>query len=249
MKNIFIPIIITLVYFLLTSCSADSDGNSDVDGQGGSMARFKIAGDYLYTVDNQTLTTYSIANPDQPAYMDKTQMDVGVETIFKDGNYLYIGSVLGMYIYDISISPGKPVLLSSYTHIVSCDPVVVRNDYAYVTLSAGGEPCWRGVNELQIVDVHDKKNPKQIYSYPMDGPKGLGYSDTLLFVCDNKLSMFSIADPKKVVPIETYPLTAYDVIVRDSILIVTAPDGLYQFTFDDGHFLLLSKVYIPFETK
>lgn len=249
MKKILIPFIIIATYFLITSCETDGRGESDVDGQGGSMARFKIAGDYLYTVDNANLSTYSISNPDVPSFQKQVQLQVGIETIFKSGNYLYIGTMGGMYIFDVTLDPSNPVFVSFYSHIVSCDPVVVSGNYAYVTLSSGGAPCWRGINEFQIVDVTNKAEPKQVFSLPMERPKGLGISDTLLFVCDTKLQMFSIAKPDMVVPITSYPLTAYDVIVRDDLLIVTAPDGLYQFTFADGKFELVSKIVIPFDTK
>ena len=41
-----------------------------------------------------------------------------------------------MYIYD-NQNPTKPVQIASYSHVLSCDPVVTDGDYAYDATMAG----------------------------------------------------------------------------------------------------------------
>ncbi len=53
---------------------------------------------------------------------------------------MFLGSTNGMYIYDIS-APDTPKYVSELQHVTSCDPVVVDDKYAYVTLR-GGNNLW-----------------------------------------------------------------------------------------------------------
>ena len=59
----------SLFLLLLVGCSKSSDsiGNSQSKiGQGGSMARFAILGDYLYTVDEYDLNVFAITETNNP---------------------------------------------------------------------------------------------------------------------------------------------------------------------------------------
>ncbi|MDR2894781.1 MAG: hypothetical protein LBU97_04905, partial [Alistipes sp.] len=80
-----------------------SDGGSESGGRGGSMARFTIAGDYLYTVNDYELTVVSLADPARPVDVQRIHLGMsGVETIFPMDSLLFIGSQGAMFIYDIS---------------------------------------------------------------------------------------------------------------------------------------------------
>lgn len=57
------------------SCSTENtaggpDGDAKGDGVGGSPARFSLAGDYLYTVDEQSLRIFDISNRDKPKFVN-----------------------------------------------------------------------------------------------------------------------------------------------------------------------------------
>ena len=88
----------------------------------------------------------------------------------------------GMYIYDIS-NPELPELVSEFQHGTACDPVVVDDTYAYVTLR-GGNLCGATESGLYIIDIQDLTQPELKVIYPMDEPYGLGVKDELLFICD-----------------------------------------------------------------
>ena len=77
-----------------------------------------------------------------------------------------------MQIFDNS-NPSEPIHLSTFAHARVCDPVVVNDDYAFVTLRSG-DRCSGFVNQLDVVDIKDLENPKLVKSYPMDNPHGLG---------------------------------------------------------------------------
>jgi hypothetical protein len=187
---------------LFVACAKDggnapvsSDGGGGGEGQGGSMARFTIVGDYLYTVNSKTLTVLSVADPAQPTNL--TDLDIGswdIETIYpmsRDGkNYLFIGSRSAMYIYDIT-NPEFPQQLPATGHFVSNDPVVAYGNAAFVTLSAivNSNGTTSGRDALQIYDisnitnarlmrtVNDVRRPRGL---AVDGPAGM------LFVCENR---------------------------------------------------------------
>jgi len=145
--NIFKQLIFLLtISALVFNCSESDSGNmsgSNSSGapgvsKAGSMAAFAVNGQYLYVLDNNQLLIFSIANPSQVAYTTVVNMPQGItaETLYPYGDYLFIGTMQGVLIYN-STNAAEPVFLSMYEHVVSCDPVVVNGQYAYVTLRTG----------------------------------------------------------------------------------------------------------------
>ncbi len=234
----------------LTGCEADKSGTVDPQsGKGGSMARFAITGNSLYIVDDQSLHSYDISAPDNPQKSGSKSLGIGIETIFPYQNNLFIGAQDGMYIFN-NADPSNPQLISKYQHVQSCDPVVVQDNYAYVTLR-GGSTCRNGAttnSSLDVVDLSDLANPKILHTQNMLTPYGLGVSGKLLFVCDGThgLKTFNIQNPQLPVFLsQNTSVDAYDVIVRNSrSLILIGKKGLYQFSFneDKGDLTLLSQI-------
>jgi len=208
-----------LPLFVLHSCSDDAgsfdsagsvnDAGGNITGTGGSLARFTIMGDKLYTVNNTDLKTFDLSDKNNPRYVSRVPIGIGIETIFPYNGHLFIGSQLGMYIYDASSNPESPVKISEYEHVFSCDPVVVQDNYAYVTLRSGFGPCGRNTSELQIIDISNYSNPFLTNQVFMDGPKGLGVDGNRLFVCDaNNLMFFDISSPVSPQYIRHYDIVA-----------------------------------------
>jgi hypothetical protein len=166
-------------------------------GQGGSMARFTITGNYLYTVDNEKLKVFSIADPANPIL--KRTIDAGfeIETIYPFKDNLFIGSTSVIHIFSID-DPENPQKLStaiSPTVMRRCDPVVAKDAVAYATLRTNG-PCGGFESKLVAFDITDIKAPVERFSWPVNEPYGLGYTDSILYVCDRSgLVMFNIKDP------------------------------------------------------
>jgi len=236
------------------SCSESSDGISPSSsdggsGKGGSMARFTIVGDYLYTVDEWNLKLFNISNLERPVFEKDISAGFGIETIFPYKGKLFLGSESGMYIYDISDAE-HPVKLARYEHIYACDPVVVDDYYAYVTLHSEGSWCGRNTNELQIVDITNPSNPWFVKSYDMINPLGLGIDSTTLFLCDEGLKVYDISDVYNLDLKHYFNITAYDVIPVDGLLMVVGSDGLYQYRYANDTIQFLSKIGItpPFKS-
>jgi len=208
-------------------------------GQGGSMARFTIASHYLYCIDNSDLNLVDITDNASPVIWTKQTIGFNIETIFPYGNKLFIGSRSGMYIYDNS-NPSNPTQLSVYTHVTSCDPVVVEGNYAYVTLRSG-TPCQGFTNALEVIDISNISTPVLVKQYQMFNPHGLGIDNGTLFVCDGDagLKVFDAADPNTITDhlLKHYGnVQAYDVIPVNStndVLIMIGSDGLYQYDYND----------------
>ncbi|MCH8332138.1 MAG: hypothetical protein IH946_12335, partial [Bacteroidetes bacterium] len=119
---------------------SSNSGGGETAGKGGSMAGFSLVDKYLYTIDNTSLHLINIEDPKNIHKENRVWIGVNIETLFPYGDRLFIGSQTGMHIYDNS-DPSNPIFISEYEHVQACDPVVVRGDYAYVTLSSGNE-CW-----------------------------------------------------------------------------------------------------------
>jgi len=213
--------------------STGNPGNSST-GVNGSMSRFSIYNDRLYSVINNYLNIFNL-NGVVPA-KEGTGFYIGrnVETIFSYKDNLFMGTPTGMLIYSVK-DPVKPVFQSSQTHVYGCDPVVVENDMAYVTVHSG-DLCGQRSNELFVVDVSDVKNPKQLVSYSMTNPKGLGIDHGKLFLCDDGLKVYNVTDPQKIMSnrIAHYTgMVGYDVIPQNNILMMIAGDGVYQYDYSD----------------
>ena len=217
-------------------------------GISGSTSRFTIANNFLYAIDGSNLTVVDINNPTQPQRKTDQPLLTWPETLFPSGHNLFVGSRAGMSIFDLA-SPDQPVLLSTYEHIYSCDPVVVHGDYAYVTLY-NGDICHMNTNELQVIDISDLKNPVLYTKYQMTNPHGLGIDQNLLFICDGSdgLKVFDATNADSIASrqLAHYPgINAQDIIPFENIAIVIGTDGLYQYDYSKlADVKLLSKINI-----
>ncbi|MBX3241589.1 MAG: hypothetical protein KIT80_11435 [Chitinophagaceae bacterium] len=215
-------------------------------GAGGSMARFSIVGDYLYTVTNSDLNIFSIQQAEHPAFNGREEIGMNIETIYPFKDRLFIGSFNGMYIYNIS-NGGKPVKESSFSHVASCDPVVADDTHAYVTLRSGNQ-CQGFTNQMEVLDIVDIKNPVLEKIYPMTNPHGLSKNGDILFVCDGQdgLKVYDASDPLNI-KLETTisNIVTFDVIAMHGIAIVVTSEGLYQYSYSSPSDLrFLSKIEI-----
>lgn len=251
MKTFLIPLFFTLIMVCFIGCSAEKSADVSPSGQtgtGGSMARFAIVGDALYCVLPDKLQVYDISMPSNPVAQNTVLLNVGLETIFPYKNNLFIGANDGMYIFD-NQQPQSPVLLSRYTHVQSCDPVVVQGNYAYVTLR-GGITCRRFTlqSSLDVVDIVDLKKPQLVHTQNMQSPYGLGVDGNQLFVCegDNGLKIFDISTPTQPKLQHTLAdVKSFDVIPLNKVLLVTGDGGFLQYSYEkEGEMTLLSKIPI-----
>lgn len=219
---------------------ADASNSASV-GQGGSLARFKIVGDFLYAVDSHNINIFNIQDLENPQDLEDVYAGFDIETIFNKGEHLFLGSMRGMYIYDIS-SPATPTFVSEFQHGTACDPVVVDGDYAYVTLR-GGNMCGATESGLFIVDISNISNPELAISYPMDGPYGLGIKDEKLFVCDGDsgLKVYDKTNVEELVALNHFKnVNAFDVIPLAETLLMVGEEGLFQYEYLDDEIRLIS---------
>lgn len=210
-------------------------------GTGGSLARFKIVSDYLYTVDSNRMHIFDIQDLDDPIKSGNVFVGFGIETIFNKDEYLFLGSSQGMYIYDIS-QADSPQYVSELQHRTACDPVVVDGNYAYITLR-GGNFCGAFESSLQIVNISDISNPFLEETYPLDNPYGLGIKDEKLFICDGSsgLKVFDKSDISNLTQSNHFKdINAFDVIPLANSLLLIGENTLYQYRYTEENIELLS---------
>lgn len=222
-------------------------------GTGGSMARFTLQANHLYAVDATSLYVFNVENPFVPAMQNSLVLGWNIETIFPYEDKLFVGSSTGMHILDNS-NPGSPVYATSFNHALACDPVVVENDIAYVTLRTGNT-CDGTVNQLDVVDVKDIYAPRLLKSYPMDNPHGLGIDKGQLFLCEGDFGL-KVFDASNVQHITENLLShfddikAYDVIPYQNILLLIGEGGFYQYDYSDiQNIKLLSHIPVVAEAS
>lgn len=216
------------------SPAGNLSGNST--GVGGSMARFTITGNYLYMLDGGNIHTAEISSPETLEKKSSQYLAWDIETIFPYGDKLFIGARTGMHIYDLA-TPENPAKITTYSHVNSCDPVVVSGDYAYVTLRSGTQ-CNGFTNQLEVIDISDLKAPSLMKIYPMHNPHGLGIDEPVLFVCDGSdgLKIYDATDKLKIDKnmIKHYKdIHAYDVIPFNNIAMLIGEDGIVQYDYSN----------------
>lgn len=233
--------------FSMQNSMAESGGQQ---GVGGSMARFAILGEHLYTIDDYNMQVFNISQEENPQE-EGEDINVGfmIETIFPYEDKLFIGAQNGMHIYDNS-DPANPQHVSTYEHITSCDPVVVEGNTAYVTLRNGTE-CQGFANQLEVIDIEDPYNPQLVETYAMEHPHGLGIDSGTLFICEGEfgLKVFDASDREAISENQLAhfdDIHAYDVIPLNNVLMLIGEDGLYQYDYSDpSNIKLLSIISVP----
>lgn len=237
------------VFWVRAEVGGVATPSNDV-GIGGSTARFTMAAGHLYTVNHSDLSVFGLGDDGSAKLANRVAVGWDIETIYPFLNNLFIGSMNGMYIYNID-EPTAPRQMSVFEHVRACDPVVTDGRFAYVTLRDGTE-CQGFNNQLDVVDVANLEKPSLVKTYPMHHPIGLSIVDGLLFICedDQGLKIFDATDVKA---IDQHLLNhdrrfqATDVIVLPDpkLAIVTGTDGIYQLDYTDPTNLKILSSFKP----
>ncbi len=227
--------------------SNSSQSIVNTNGIGGSMARFAIMENSLYAVDESQMYVVDINNQADPQLGNTIGLSWGIETIFPYKDHLFIGANNGMHIYNAE-DPTAPTFLSTFTHATACDPVVVNDTHAFVTLRTGNV-CWGQINQLDVINIEDLSNPFLVETYPMQNPHGLGLDEETLFLCEGEfgLKVFDVEDLNEIdgnMQQHIDDVHAFDVIAFQNVLIMIGEGGLYQYDYTDPENLELLS-FIP----
>lgn len=220
-----------------TALSESGNAWSAGAGVAGSMARFMLNQEHLYLIAHPSvLKTVDTGSDTGMRVTDSVRVSRSMETLFRLGDKLFIGTTSGMLIYSLD-NPAEPAYLSSYDHITACDPVVTDGEYAYVTLRTGNM-CGGNQNLLEVIDITSISNPYLVKSYPMFNPHGLGIDGNLLFICDGEagLKIYDRDDPLDILnnKLAHYPgINTFDLIPVNGILMLIGDDGIYQYDYSD----------------
>lgn len=231
-----------------SSKAAIAPGTGSGSGVGGSLARFTLSENHLYMLDGGDLQTVDVTSEKNPVAKNRNFIGWDIETIFPYEESLFIGSSSGMHIMDIT-TPESPTLLSTYQHIQSCDPVVVDDKYAYVTLRSGNA-CQGFTNQLEVIDISNLRSPQLLQTYQMTNPHGLGIDDKTLFICDGAdgLKAYDVSDINKISQnlLAHYKnINATDVIPFNNVLMMIGSDGIFQYDYSNpADIKLLSQIIV-----
>lgn len=245
MKNYISKPLSYITLLLLFSCSQDSsDLGTSFEGTGtsGSLAKFTIVKNHLYIINEENLNTLDISSK---TLIERTSKRIGsnVETIFPYDTLLLFGTSTGMLIYDIGNTPHSPSFISNTSHFYSCDPVVAKDTFAYVTLNNGSNRCWRANSELQVYNISDIYNPVLVSTINMEAPQGLGAKQDYLIVADEGIKLYSTLAKDSLIELDHLPnINAHDVIPLSESWIIVGTDGLKQFSIENEKLVQISEI-------
>lgn len=241
MKKIFLLLILCSLLFL--RCNKDVSGtfgaSPQTTGQGGSLARFAISGNYLYSVDEMQLKVFDISNAADPVLKKTVDIGFAIETIYPFKDKIFIGSTSQVYIYSITdpVNPQRLGIAISPEVLRRCDPVVAKDTVAFATLRTNGS-CGGTQSILAVYDIKDVTRPVQKGSYLINEPYGLGYSNDVLYVCDRYqgLLVLDISNPYKPTFITSRSEGAMyiDVIPYQNTLICWVANGIILYDISNN---------------
>lgn len=227
--------------FAFSGCSADgTDGSSNNDGTGGSLAVFVLKGNYLYTVDHSNLNVFSLLTEEEPVKVNTIYVGFEIETLSSQGDYLYLGSTNGMFIYDMA-DPEAPQQLSAVQHFTACDPVIANETHAFVTLHSN-TLCGNNNNLLEVYDITDRENPALMHRRNLVEPKGLGLYNQYLFICDDEIKVFDVSTPESPVLVAGINRYCFDVIIKDNTLFAIGDEAVYRYTLNPADITDITEV-------
>jgi hypothetical protein len=248
------------IYFMLLSlvtinaCSIEDKSGSSGSTKSGSYATILTISTNLYVVNKTHITTFDVSDPKNPVEINKQDVGFDIESLYHHMGLLIIGSANNMYIYRIG-SKGIPMRESATTYnqtfgneVCTNDPIVVKDNIAYVTLSTTQQQCRviSNINQLRLYNLQDINAPILLLTLNMSAPKGLGLGKNHLFVTDaiEGLVVFNLDNPLKPVKVKTFNgFEGFDLIVNEKILVVVAKNQLLQYDIsDENNVKYLSKI-------
>lgn len=235
MRNVSLLLLMTLVLILplFHSCTKEA-ANPATTGAGGSMARYTVAGNYLYIADNSELHAYDISDPTTPYRRSSQYIGFNIETIYQYKGKLFIGSANGMYVYSL-VNPENPLQEGAITHVRSCDPVVANDSVAYVTLRTGVS-CGGNRDILNVYNLRNPNSPSLVRTIDLQSPYGLGVAQKALYVCqgENGMVVFDLADPYNPRELRAFKDESYfDVIPYHGVLICFVSHGILLYDISE----------------
>lgn len=233
--TVLIALVVISFLALLFSCNKETlSTTTTTTGMGGSVTRFTIAQNYLYAVGNHFLYAYSLNNPAKPELVFTSGLNFDIETIYPYNKYLFLGTRTGLYIYSIDTA-SSPRLIGQAQHARSCDPVVVNDSIAFVTLKSTSN-CGPAVSGLYVHDIANITQPVLKATVALPDPTGLGLQDSILYVCCGSAGMkvFNVKNPYSPNLISTKTDGDFmDVIPYNDILICAVADGIILYDIQD----------------
>lgn len=206
-----------------------------------TVNRIAYAKEHLYLIDRNSI--YTIEDSGSFELSSKSRVTSNMETIYPQGDALFIGTRNSMEIVSIQ-NPSNPSKLETFEHATACDPVLPNEDTAYVTIR-GGNDCGGTVNGLFVVDISNLRSAIALQNIDMESPYGMSIINGQLYVGEgeNGLKIFDIDSLGTLELVEhDKNIIAYDVIqhpTRPEIILVANPDGFgqYQITIDNKKLL------------
>lgn len=244
-------ITVILSFYILVACNSENSstnpGTQTSYGVGGSTAKFTIQNNHLITIEDHDIQIFSLANPSEPVLVNAyyTPTTITLETIYPyQTNRILLGTNTGAIIMDHS-TPGTITEIAFPEHVTSCDPVIAKDDYMYITLR-NGRSCSlvnnvNGVNQLLIYDISDITQPELKKTIELDQPYGLSIKDTSLFICyEQGVIEFDITNPLEPAQIDTYDMPCNDIIASTQPMVLTGDDGIRLVQKDNANLIELA---------
>ncbi|MCT4580734.1 MAG: hypothetical protein N4A35_04885 [Flavobacteriales bacterium] len=203
----------------------------------GTLNKIALSNDHVYVIGGTQLYTFHNTN-NELSKIDELFLQNGIETIYPEDNKLFIGTLNSMLIVDIT-NPSNPVQEGTYFHTTSCDPVLPKENVAYLTLRTGDfGGCSGDENALHVIDIEQTSFPKLHEQITMTSPYGMQLINHYLFVGEGKngLSIFDANDPLNLTKVMTKTnIEVYDIMEHPSnpnIILTTNESGLQQYVID-----------------
>jgi hypothetical protein len=157
-----------------------------------------VGGTHAYLVHPKGLQIFDVSDPAKPREGGSCALEGRVQSIAAAGKYAYVGTEYhGLRIVDISNS-AKPEEVGRFKSSGDFMAVAVAGDFAYVAdFDAAKAALW-------IIDVSDRKKPKEAARYDAGIASGVAISGKRVFLAAGGLHVLDVTDPTKPKKLATY---------------------------------------------
>ncbi len=185
-----------------------------------------VAGTHAYLVHTKGLQVFDISDPAKPRQEGSCPLEGRVQSIAVAGKYAYVGTEHhGLRIVDVS-NPAKPEEVGQFKSSGDFMAVAVAGDFAYVAdFDAAKAALW-------IIDVSDRKQPKEAARYDAGIASGVAISGKRVFLAAGNLHVLDVTDPTKPKKLASYGAgtdVAGHVAVAGDYVYLTG-EGAHDFT-------------------
>ncbi|MDP8207864.1 MAG: T9SS type A sorting domain-containing protein [Candidatus Electryonea clarkiae] len=188
-------------------------------GEDWDIKRVFVSGEFLYAADRDSLRIFDISDPENPDEISvfEPARSSTIESIFVDGNFLYVGTASrGLHRYNVS-DPENPEAAGAYSipgpegYYTNFSNILVSGDYAFTSGEISLGMVGDVPHNLHILDISDPDDITRIGGEGRISAVDVSISGNFAYTATEAagLLVFDISDPEAPAEVVSWDIVNY----------------------------------------